>query len=73
MQHLNYGGQESKIQFAGYDSYTPWTLIQGQGHQTCYDFIDPKEDYKTAKFEKHHMNSVYEKSNIKTFGKSANT
>ena len=33
-QHLNYGRQESKAQFAVYDSDTPVTLKQGQDHQT---------------------------------------
>ena len=37
IQCLNYGGQESKIQFVVYDSDTPVTLKQGQGHLTWYE------------------------------------
>ena len=33
LQCLNYGGQECEKQFAVYDSDTPMTLKQGQGHQ----------------------------------------
>ena len=28
-----------------YESDTPVTLKEGQGHQTCYDLVDPKESY----------------------------
>ena len=43
IQHLNYGGQESKKQFAVYDSDTPVTLKQGRGHQTWYKLVDHKQ------------------------------
>ena len=34
---LNHCGQDSKIQFTVYDSQTPVTLKQSQGHQTYYE------------------------------------
>ena len=34
-----------------YDSDTPVALNQGQGHQTWYEFVDPKQGYNSAKFE----------------------
>ena len=40
IQHLNYGGQESKQRFAVHDSDTPVTLKQGQGNQTWYELVD---------------------------------
>ena len=52
IQHLNYCGQESEKQFAVYDSDTPVTLKQDQGHQTWYELEDPKQGYNNAKFEK---------------------
>ena len=48
---LNYDGQESKKQFAVYDSDKPVTLKQGQSQQTWYDLVDPKQGYNNAKFE----------------------
>ena len=41
-----------KKQFAVYDSDTPVTLKQGQGHQTWYELVDPKQGYNHAKFER---------------------
>ena len=41
-----------KKQFAVYDSDTPVTLKQGQGHQTWYEFLDPKQGHNKAKFFK---------------------
>ena len=38
-------------------------LKQGQGHQTWYELVDPKQGYNYAKFEKPHMNTVHEKAN----------
>ena len=60
IQHLNYGGQESKKQFAVYDSDTPVTLKQSQGHQKWYELVDPKQGYNNAKFGKPYSNSVCE-------------
>ena len=68
IQHLNYGKQESKKQFAVYDSDKPVTYKEGQGHQTCYELVDPKQDYNNAQFEKPHLTSVREKANRKMFG-----
>ena len=62
IQLLNYGGQESKKQFAGYDSNTLLTLKRGQGHQIWYDSVDPKQGYDSAKIEKHRLNSVRERA-----------
>ena len=42
-QRLNYGEQESKKQFAIYDSDTSVTLKQGQGRHTWYILVDPKQ------------------------------
>ena len=44
IQHLNYSGQESKKQFAVYDSDTPVTLKQGQSHQIWDELVDPKQN-----------------------------
>ena len=72
IQCSNYRGQESKEQFAVYDSNTPVTLKQGQGHQTWYELVDPKEGYNKPKFQKSCWNSVHEKANSKDFVKSVN-
>ena len=50
IQRLNY--KNLKKQFAVYDSDTPVTLKQDQGHETCYDLIDPKQGYNHATFKK---------------------
>ena len=53
VQHLNYGGHQSKkTQFTVFDSDTPVTLEQGQSHQTWCSLVDPKQGYNDAKFEK---------------------
>ena len=49
------------------------TLKQGQGHQTRYEFVDPKQGYSHPKFEKPHSYSVRGKANDKVFVKSGNT
>ena len=61
-----------KKQSAVYDSDTPVTLKQGQGHQTWYELVDPKQGCNNGKFEKPHLklNSVQEKANDKVFVKS---
>ena len=64
---LKYSGRESKKQLAVYDSDTPVILKQGQGHQTWYELVNPKQDYNNAKFQKPHLNSVCEKANDNTF------
>ena len=69
IQHLNYGGQESKKQFAVYDSDTSLILNQGQGHQTWYELVDPKQGYNNAKFENLCLKTVSEKANKKVFVK----
>ena len=51
IQCSNCNGQESKTQFAVYDSDTPVALKQGEGHQTRYELVDTKQDYNHAKFE----------------------
>ena len=73
IQHLNCGGQESQKQFAVYDSSTPVTLKQGQGQQTWYDLVDPKQGYNNTKLEKPHLNSVPGKANNNVFVKAGNT
>ena len=40
-------------------------LKQGQGHQTWYELVNPKQGYDNAKFEKPRLNSVREKANDK--------
>ena len=46
-------------QFALYDSYTPVTLKQGQGHQAWNELVDPKQGYNHAKFERPPFNNVH--------------
>ena len=48
------------------------TLKQGQGHQTWYELVDPKQGSNTAKFEKPCLNSVGEKNKDKVSVKSGN-
>ena len=47
IHRLNYGGQKSvkkkKKSIRVYDSDTPVTLNQGQGQQTWYELVDPKQ------------------------------
>ena len=48
MHNLKYGGTDSKRKEkknAVYNSDTSVTLKQGQGNQTWYEFVDPKEVY----------------------------
>ena len=52
MQPLNYSGQESKALLAAYDDDTAVTLKHGQGHQTWYEVVDPKQGLNHAKFKK---------------------
>ena len=40
---FNYSEHKSKEQIAVHDSDTPVTLKQGQGHQTWYELVDPKQ------------------------------
>ena len=42
-----------------------WPSKQGQGHQTLYEVVDPKEEYNNAKIKKPRLNSVHEKANDK--------
>ena len=65
--------KQTKKQFAVYDSNKSVTLKQGQGHQTWYELVDPKQGYDNGKFEKLCLNSVCEKANNKVFVKSGNT
>ena len=58
---------------AAYDSDTPVTLKQGQGHQTWYELVDPKQCHNNPKMEKLCVNSVRVKANDKLFAKSENT
>ena len=51
-QRLNQSGQESEKKFAAYDSVSSVLLKKGQGHQTLYELVDPKQGYNNAKFEK---------------------
>ena len=57
-------------QFAVYDSDTPVTLKQGQGHQTWYELVDTKHGYNNAKFENPRFNNVHEKDNDKVYVKT---
>ena len=54
-----------KKQLAVYDSDTPVTLKNGQGYQTWYELVDPKQGYNNAKFKKPRLNGVREKAQIK--------
>ena len=50
--------KDLKKQFAVYNSDTPMPLRQGQGHQTWYALVDPKQGYNNAMFKKPCLNSV---------------
>ena len=43
------------------------TLKQSQSHQSYNEYVDPKEGYAHAKFERSHFNSVWEKGNVIIF------
>ena len=45
------------------------TLKQGQGHQTWYELVDPKQGKKNAKLEKPRLNYVPERANNKVLVK----
>ena len=51
----------------------PVTLKYGQGHQTWYELVDPKQGYNLAKSEKPPLNSVCQKPIDKVFVKSEHT
>ena len=42
LQHINHSRKAFKKQFAHYDSDTPVTLKQDQGHETWYKMVDSK-------------------------------
>ena len=65
IQHFNYVDNNLKKQFAVNDSDAPVTLKGGQGPQTWHELVDSREDYNNAKFESSHINSAWEKANIK--------
>ena len=67
---FKYNEQESKKKIkkiALYGSDTPVTLKQGQGHETWYDWVVPKQCYNHAKFETHRLNNVSETASVKVF------
>ena len=51
MYHLTTVDKNLK-QFAVYDSDIPVTLKYGQGHQTWYELLHPKQGYNHTKFER---------------------
>ena len=53
-----------------YDSVTPVTMLQGQGHQTWHEQVQLKQGYSHSKFEKPCLNSIWKKANIKVFVRS---
>ena len=65
IRRLNYREQESKTHFVVYDSDTPVTLTQCQGHQTWNEVIYPNQGYNHEKFERPPFNGVREKVNVK--------
>ena len=67
IQYLNYSGQVSKSikKNAFYVSDTPVTFKLGQGPQTWYELVDPKQCYKKQSLKKTHLNSVHIKANSK--------
>ena len=48
-------------------------MKQGEGHQTWYELVNPKQGYNHAKFERPSLNSVHQKVNVNGFVKSENT
>ena len=63
IQRLKYGGQKSIKEFSVSDVNIPVTLKQGQGHQTWYKLVDPKQGYNNVKFIKKDPKQGY--SNVK--------
>ena len=55
-----------------HDSDTHVTLKQGQGHQTWYELVDPKQGYNNAKFEQTCLKSVCKNTNDTVFVKWEN-
>ena len=51
---------------AVYHSDTAVTLKYGQGHQTWYELVDPKQGYNYAKFKILPLHSVYQKAHVKS-------
>ena len=43
------------------------TLQQGQGHQTWYDYVDLKQGFNYAKFDRSRFKIVREEANVKVF------
>ena len=41
------------------------TLRQGQGHQTWYDYVDLKQGYKYAKFDRSRCKIAGDEANVK--------
>ena len=66
-------GEESKNNFAVYDSDAPVTLKQGHRHQTWYELQDLEQGYNHSKFDRYPVNSVHQNVNVKDFVKSENT
>ena len=58
-----------KNNFVVYNSNTPLTSKESQGHQIWHDLVDPKQAYNNTKFKKTHLNSVCGKANNKIFVK----
>ena len=64
---LNYSGQESKINLQFIILTHLWP------HHTGYKFVDSKQGYSHVKFERHPLNNVCQKANIKKFLSNQNT
>ena len=47
-----------------YDSDTNVTLKQGQGHQTWYELVDPKQGTNHAKFGRSALNSLHKNQTL---------
>ena len=55
--------QRLNTKHAVYISNTLVILKQSQGHQTKNNYVDPKQGYNLAKFERSCHNGVREKTN----------
>ena len=64
--------KKKKKKSAVYDSDTPVTLKQGQGHKSWYKLADPKQGSHNAKFEKSCLNNIREKANNEVLVESGN-
>ena len=62
-----------KKSWAVYNSDATVTLKKGQGQQTWYELVDPKQGINYAMFKRPSLNTVCEKANVKVTVRLENT